>query len=195
MYDHQVDIFVKKSKTYCYRKGNYVIISRLDSLQCPVKILSCYLRETQIELASDMYIFRPISFLAHLTLSELLPSLGVRRPSVINSIFFQRTTEANETKRGRNVHLHGLTKCCNFRYDLSDTGGHNFTQRPYGKYVKQTSSQEPLNGLDPCMTEMFLTRLRSIVVTFCSDRLSNMAASDWLKFQRSSSPILHGGWN
>jgi hypothetical protein len=73
---------VEKSKTDCYRKGNHVIISRLDSLQCPVKILSSYLREAQIELASDMYIFRPISFLAHLTRSELLPSLGVRRPSV-----------------------------------------------------------------------------------------------------------------
>ena len=88
MYDHYVDIFVEKSKTDCYRKGNHVIISRLDSLQCPVKILSSYLREAQIELASDMYIFRPISFLAHLTRSELLPSLGVRRPSVNISIFF-----------------------------------------------------------------------------------------------------------
>jgi hypothetical protein len=47
--------------------SNHVIISRLDSLQCPIKILSSYLREAQIELASGMYIFRPISFLAHLT--------------------------------------------------------------------------------------------------------------------------------
>jgi hypothetical protein len=39
MYDHYVDIFVEKSKTDCYRKGNHEIISRLDSLQCPVKIL------------------------------------------------------------------------------------------------------------------------------------------------------------
>ena len=62
MYDHYVDIVVKKTKTYCYRKGNHVIISRLDSLQCPVKILSSYLREAQLDLASDMYIFRPISF-------------------------------------------------------------------------------------------------------------------------------------
>jgi hypothetical protein len=88
MYDHYVDIFVEKSKTDCYRKENHVIMSRLDSLQCPVKILSSYLREAQIELASDMYIFRPISFLAHLTRSDLLPSLGVRRSSVNNSIFF-----------------------------------------------------------------------------------------------------------
>jgi hypothetical protein len=62
MYDHYVDIFVEKSKTDCYRKENYVIISRLDSLQCPVKIVSSYLREAKIDLASDMYIFRPISF-------------------------------------------------------------------------------------------------------------------------------------
>ena len=36
---------------------------------------------------------------------ELLPSLGVRRPSVRKHL------------RGRNVHLHGLTKCCYFHYD------------------------------------------------------------------------------
>jgi hypothetical protein len=62
MYDHYVDIFVEKSKTDCYRKENYVIMSRLYSLQCPVKIVSSYLREAKIDLASDMYIFRPISF-------------------------------------------------------------------------------------------------------------------------------------
>jgi hypothetical protein len=55
---------------------------------------------------------------------------------------------------------------------MSPAGGH----RPYGKYVKQTSSQERLDGLEPYIAEMFLTRVCSIVVTFCSDRLSNMAA-------------------
>jgi hypothetical protein len=48
--------------------------------------------------------------------------------------------------------------------------------QPYGKYVRQTSSQEPLNGLEPCLAEMFLARSLSSVVTFCSDRSSNMAA-------------------
>jgi hypothetical protein len=107
--------------------------------------------------------------------------------------------------------LHGLTKCCYFRYDrLSNmtARGHkslwlaeifndlllqyylkccyflNRLKIPrwppagdiiYGKYVKQTS-QEPLDGLEPYLAEMFLTRFWSIVVTFCSDRLSNMAA-------------------
>jgi hypothetical protein len=49
MYDHYVDIFVEKSKTDCYRKENYVIMSRLYSLQCPVKIVSSYLREAKID--------------------------------------------------------------------------------------------------------------------------------------------------
>jgi hypothetical protein len=48
---------------------------------------------------------------------------------------------------------------------------------PYGKYVKQTSSQESLDGLEPYLAEMFLTRSWSSFVTFCSDRSSNMAAS------------------
>jgi hypothetical protein len=37
-------------------------------------------------------------------------------------------------------------------------------------------SQVQLPGLEPYWAEMFLTRLWSIVVTFCSDRLSNMVA-------------------
>jgi hypothetical protein len=43
-------------------------------------------------------------------------------------------------------------------------------RRPNGKYVKQTSSQEPLDGLEPFLAEMFLARSLSSVVTFCSDR-------------------------
>ena len=59
---------------------------------------------------------------------------------------------------------------------MATSGGHNWTWRPYGNYVKQTSSQEPLYGLEPYLAEMFLTTFWSIVVTFCSDRLSNMSA-------------------
>jgi hypothetical protein len=40
----------------------------------------------------------------------------------------------------------------------------------------KTSSQEPLDGLEPYLAEMFLTLFWWNVVTFCSDRLSNMAA-------------------
>ena len=39
-----------------------------------------------------------------------------------------------------------------------------------GKYVKQTSSQEPLDGLESYLAEMFIARSLSSVVTFCSDR-------------------------
>jgi hypothetical protein len=49
---------------------------------------------------------------------------------------------------------------------MATSGGHNLT---YGKYVKQTSSQEPLDGLEPYLAEMFLARSLSSVVTFCSD--------------------------
>jgi hypothetical protein len=47
-----------------------------------------------------------------------LPSMVPIHPVVLEKKFvlhiFHR---ANGTKRGRNVHLHGLTKCCYFRYD------------------------------------------------------------------------------
>jgi hypothetical protein len=38
------------------------------------------------------------------------------------------------------------------------------------KYVKQASSEEPLDGSEPYLAEMFLARSLSSVVTFCSDR-------------------------
>jgi hypothetical protein len=47
----------------------------------------------------------------------------------------------------------------------------------HGKYVKQASSQEPLDGLEPYLAEMFLASSLSSVVSFCSDRpLFKMAA-------------------
>ncbi|XP_071172218.1 uncharacterized protein [Mytilus edulis] len=58
-----IDIFIEKSKTDCYRKGRHVLISKLDTQQCPCTILDCYLKEANIDLSSDMYIFRPLSFL------------------------------------------------------------------------------------------------------------------------------------
>ena len=62
-HDQYVDIFIEKSKTDCYRKGKNVIISKLDSHQCPVNTLKSYLTEANIDLSSDMFIFRSLSFL------------------------------------------------------------------------------------------------------------------------------------
>jgi hypothetical protein len=43
--------------------------------------------------------------------------------------------------------------------------------------MQQTSSQEPLDRLEPYLAEMFLAKSLSSVVTFCSDRpLFKMAA-------------------
>jgi hypothetical protein len=57
------------------------------------------------------------------------------------------------------------------------TAGHSLMYDPMGNMIKQ-NSQELLKGLlKPYLAEMFLTRSYSSVVTFCSDRLSNMAAT------------------
>lgn len=60
--DGYIDIFVERSKTDCYRKGNHIFISKLESPQCPVALLSNYLHVANIDMKSDMYIFRSISF-------------------------------------------------------------------------------------------------------------------------------------
>jgi hypothetical protein len=51
-----------KAKTDCYRNGKNVVISKLDSLQCPFNILRCYLEEANVEMNTDMYIFRTLTY-------------------------------------------------------------------------------------------------------------------------------------
>jgi len=58
-----LEIFISKSKTDCYRNGNNVVISKLDTIYCPVDTLNRYFEASNIVNTSDMYIFRPISFL------------------------------------------------------------------------------------------------------------------------------------
>ena len=51
---------------------------------------------------------------------------------------------------------------------MAASGGHNLTyslSNSMGNYVKQTSSQEPLDGLEPYLAKMFLARSLSV----CSD--------------------------
>ena len=59
---------------------------------------------------------------------------------------------------------------------MAASGGHNLAKGLYGKYVKQASSQEPLDGLEPYLAEIFLAKFLSGVITFCSDRFR----SRWL---------------
>jgi integrase len=62
-YEDYVNIVIVKSKTDCYRNGKNVVISKLDSLQCPLNILRCYLEEANIEMNTDMYIFRALTYI------------------------------------------------------------------------------------------------------------------------------------
>lgn len=59
--DH-VDIFIEKAKTDCYRKGKNVLIAKLNSQRCPVKLLTEYLEMANLDLSGDEYIFRAITF-------------------------------------------------------------------------------------------------------------------------------------
>jgi hypothetical protein len=60
-HEEYVDIFIEKSKTDCYRNDKNVLIIKLNTPQCPVTILLCYIREAKIELSTDKYIFRPLT--------------------------------------------------------------------------------------------------------------------------------------
>jgi hypothetical protein len=61
-HEEYVDICIEKSKTNCYRNGKNVLISKLNTPQCPVTILQCYIREAKIDISTDKYIFRPLTY-------------------------------------------------------------------------------------------------------------------------------------
>jgi hypothetical protein len=62
-HEQYVDIFIAKCKTDCYRNGKHVLIAKLNTPQCPVTILQCYIREPKIELCTDKCIFRPLTYI------------------------------------------------------------------------------------------------------------------------------------
>jgi hypothetical protein len=61
-HEEYVNIFIEKSKTDCYRNSKHVLIAKLNTPQCPVTILQCYVREAKIELDTDKYIVRPLTY-------------------------------------------------------------------------------------------------------------------------------------
>ena len=56
-----VTIGIPRSKTDQYRQGNEVVIARTRSDTCPVAMLEEYLRRAEIDLNSQLFLFRPIT--------------------------------------------------------------------------------------------------------------------------------------
>ena len=61
-HEEYVNIFIEKCKTDCYRNGKNVLIAKLNTPQCPVTILQCYIQEAKIDLSTDKYIFKPLTY-------------------------------------------------------------------------------------------------------------------------------------
>ena len=56
-----VKVFVRRSKRDVYREGNYVYISKLDSNYCPMTVLRGYIQTADIDLSSQLPLFRPLT--------------------------------------------------------------------------------------------------------------------------------------
>ena len=55
-----VKAFVLESKTDVYREGNYVYIAKLEGKYCPVAILRRYIEAANLDLSSNLPLFRPL---------------------------------------------------------------------------------------------------------------------------------------
>ena len=53
-------IQIRKSKTDQYRLGDTVVCSKLDSLSCPHRVLSMYIKQNHLNLNSEAYLFKPM---------------------------------------------------------------------------------------------------------------------------------------
>lgn len=62
-FQSHIELLLEKSKTDVYRQGNTVIIARTGGATCPVAILEHYLSMAGIDIKSDEFIFRSISFI------------------------------------------------------------------------------------------------------------------------------------
>ena len=61
-FEEFVTILIPGSKTDVYREGNVVYINNLDNKYCPVKLLRRYLSAANIDLRSDMPLFRAVTY-------------------------------------------------------------------------------------------------------------------------------------
>ncbi|XP_063419642.1 uncharacterized protein LOC134704617 [Mytilus trossulus] len=57
-----MSIFIEKSKTDKYRQGSCVIIAKSNNITCPVTCLESYIKDANINLEDDKFIFRQITF-------------------------------------------------------------------------------------------------------------------------------------
>ena len=55
-------IFIEKSKTYIYRDGHWLSISKVNSEICPMMIIKTYLDRCEVDSDSNEFIFRAMSF-------------------------------------------------------------------------------------------------------------------------------------
>ena len=60
-YDEFVKIFVPKSKTDVYREGNCVYVAKLRGNYCPVSILRRYIQAANLDLWSQLPLFRSLT--------------------------------------------------------------------------------------------------------------------------------------
>ena len=57
----QLCVFVPRAKNDVHREGNKVYIKRLFSKYCPVALLERYIRMAEVDLNSNLPLFRPLT--------------------------------------------------------------------------------------------------------------------------------------
>ncbi len=61
-HDNYFRLFIQGSKTDIYREGEWVVVAKTGRKTCPYDLLRKYVMESGIDLKSNEYVFRPVSW-------------------------------------------------------------------------------------------------------------------------------------
>ncbi|KAK3095272.1 hypothetical protein FSP39_012523 [Pinctada imbricata] len=84
-----VTLFIEKSKTDQHREGHYVVIAKVDSPACPVKMLKEYLALAEIDDEEENFLFRQLSF-CHSSNSYKLRKSGHLSYTRVRELFLEK---------------------------------------------------------------------------------------------------------
>jgi len=101
-----IEIFIEKSKTDIYRDGHWLLISKLDSPICPLRILRRYLLKTNTRKNSNKFLFRGMNYFKKSKIHKLRTKNKPLSYSAARSNMLDMVTRIGLKKR--NFGLHSL---------------------------------------------------------------------------------------
>ena len=109
-HDDFLKIFIPRSKTDVYRKGNFVFIRKVSGIYCPVNLILRYINMAGVSLDSDLPLFRGLTYhkssnTYSLRSSKLSYSRCRKKSRIVLKVWVTTTLPLDSTVSGRVILL------------------------------------------------------------------------------------------